>query len=132
MNSGKIRFPGQVAAPTVGQVPPKAPLRQNGAGVTPFAQLWQETLQKQEAVKFSAHALQRLQERRITLGENELTKINQAVSAAEKKGARSSLLLYEDLALVASVKNRTIITALGGEDMRAHVFTNIDSAVIIK
>ncbi|MBS3898531.1 MAG: flagellar biosynthesis protein [Dethiobacter sp.] len=132
MNSGNIRFPGQVVTPAAGQVPTKAPQRQNGTEVTAFGQLWQETLQKQEAVKFSAHALQRLQERRITLGENELTKINQAVSAAEKKGARSSLLLYDELALVASVKNRTIITALGGEDMRAHVFTNIDSAVIIK
>jgi len=132
MNSGNIRFQGQAAAPVAGQASNKAPVRQNGAEVTPFAQLWQETLQKQEAVKFSAHALQRLQERRITLGENELAKINQAVSAADKKGARSSLLLYEDLALVASIKNKTIITALGGEDMRAHVFTNIDSAVIIK
>lgn len=132
MNSGNIRFPGQTTAPTAGQAPAKAPLKQNGAGATSFGQLWQETLQKQEAVKFSAHALQRLQERQITLGESELAKINQAVSAAEKKGARSSLLLYDDLALVASVKNKTIITALGGEDMRAHVFTNIDSAVIIK
>lgn len=132
MNSGNIRFPGQAATPAAGQASGKAPVRQNGAEATPFAQLWQETLQKQEAVKFSAHALQRLQERRITLGENEIAKINEAVSAADKKGARSSLLLYEDLALVASVKNKTIITALGGEDMRAHVFTNIDSAVIIK
>ncbi|MCL4463786.1 MAG: flagellar biosynthesis protein [Firmicutes bacterium] len=132
MNSGNIRVPGQAAPSAPGQAPAKTPLRQNGAGATSFGQLWQETLQKQEAVKFSAHALQRLQERQITLGESELAKINQAVSAAEKKGARSSLLLYDDLALVASVKNKTIITALGGEDMRAHVFTNIDSAVIIK
>lgn len=133
MNSGNIRFPGQAGAPTApGQAPAKAPLRHNEAGVTPFGQLWQETLQKQSPVKFSAHALQRLQERQIALGEKDLAKINEAVCAADKKGARSSLLLYQDVALVASIKNRTIITAMDGEDLQTHVFTNIDSAVIIK
>ncbi|EEG76522.1 TIGR02530 family flagellar biosynthesis protein [Dethiobacter alkaliphilus] len=129
MNTGDIRFPGQ---PISQPKPGTSPVKKKTPDVSPFSQVWQETLQKQTDVKFSAHAMQRLQDRRIELGEGELAKINQAVNAADKKGARSSLLLYDDLALVASVKNRTIITAMGGEDMREHVFTNIDSAVIIK
>ncbi|MCW3488741.1 TIGR02530 family flagellar biosynthesis protein [Dethiobacter alkaliphilus] len=129
MNTGDIRFPGQPVAPAK---PGSQPVQKKTPDVSPFSQVWQETLQKQSGVKFSAHALQRLQDRRIELGQGELVKINEAVSAADKKGSRSSLLLYDDLALVASVKNRTIITAMGGDDMREHVFTNIDSAVIIK
>jgi flagellar operon protein len=41
-------------------------------------------------------------------------------------------MLYQDLALIASVVNKTIITAMKGDDMKEHVFTNIDSAVIIR
>jgi len=96
-----------------------------------FARVWQETLQKQE-LKFSAHALQRMQARRIELGEGDLAKINAAMVSADSKGARSSLLLYNDVAMVASVRNKTIITAMNGEELREHVFTNIDSAVIIR
>ena len=96
-----------------------------------FARVWQETLQKQE-LKFSAHALQRMQARRIELGEGDLAKINAAMASADSKGARSSLLLYNDVAMVASVRNKTIITAMNGEELREHVFTNIDSAVIIR
>ena len=129
MNTGDIRFPGQPISPTK---PGSVPAKKQVPGGTPFSQVWQETVQKQSDVKFSAHALQRLQDRQIKLGDSELVKINEAVTAADKKGSRSSLLLYDDLALVASVKNRTIITAMGDEDMRQHVFTNIDSAVIIK
>jgi flagellar operon protein len=36
-----------------------------------------------------------------------------------------------ELALVVSVKNNTVITAVDGANLRENVFTNIDSAVII-
>ena len=36
-----------------------------------------------------------------------------------------------DSALVVSVKNRTVVTALDKTQMKGNVFTNIDSAVII-
>ena len=51
---------------------------------------------------------------------------------AGSKGARSSLLLYGDIALVASVVNRTIITAIDDVEAREHIFTGIDSAIIVK
>ena len=53
-----------------------------------------------------------------------------AVSKAAAKGARESLILLDDLALVVSVKNRTVITAIAPDRIRENVFTNIDSAVI--
>jgi flagellar operon protein len=37
-----------------------------------------------------------------------------------------------DIAMVVSIKNRTVITAVDGDSMRENVFTNIDSAAIVK
>ncbi len=79
----------------------------------------------------SAHAERRLIERNVNLNQEDLRKIADAVQTAASKGARESLVIYGDLALVASIKNRTIITAIQGKEMKDHIFTNIDSAVII-
>ncbi len=49
---------------------------------------------------------------------------------AAAKGARESLILMDNLALVVSIRNRTVITAVDEKRMKEHVFTNIDSAVI--
>ena len=57
--------------------------------------------------------------------------LEKAMDKVEAKGARESLLLYKEMAFVASVRNRTIITAVGQRDAKENIFTNIDSAVII-
>ena len=83
-------------------------------------------------VRFSQHALQRLNSRQIQLDGSQLSKLNQAVDKAAQKGAKESLILMSDnLAFVVSVKNKTVITAIDGANIRDNVFTNIDSAVII-
>ncbi|CCO09171.1 TIGR02530 family flagellar biosynthesis protein [Desulforamulus hydrothermalis] len=97
-----------------------------------FQELLHQEFRRQQEVKLSAHAAQRLREREIVLTEQDFSKINQAVQRAAAKGARDSLVLYGDLALIASVANRTIITAVDSKNMAEHVFTNIDSAVIVK
>lgn len=82
-------------------------------------------------IKFSGHALQRIQRREINFDEARLEKLKTAVEMADKKGARSSLVLMEDLALIVSIKNRTVITAIDGKNVKENVFTNIDSAIIV-
>jgi flagellar operon protein len=82
-------------------------------------------------LKFSQHAQERLKSRQINLGEVEMKKLQEAVHRARAKGARESLVLMGELALVVSVKNNTVITAVDGANMKNNVFTNIDSAVII-
>jgi flagellar operon protein len=82
-------------------------------------------------VRFSQHALARLQSREIELSDGHLARLERAVSLAAAKGARESLVLMDDLALLVSVSNRTVITALKGAENRERVYTNIDSAVII-
>ncbi len=87
--------------------------------------------QKLSGVKFSQHALQRLQSRNIELKPEELDKLDTAVNKAASKGAKESLVLMNNLALVVSVTNKTVITAMDGASMKDNVFTNIDSAVIV-
>lgn len=97
-----------------------------------FAAVLSNEVQRQHEIKLSAHAQKRLAERNIVLGTTEMAKISQAVQQAAAKGAKDSLLIYGDLALIASVKNNTVVTAIDGQHLQQHVFTNIDSAVFIK
>jgi flagellar operon protein len=99
--------------------------------------LREQLLQQQEAqapaapgIKFSTHAQQRLQQRDITLDDEDVAKINQAVDRASQKGAKESLILLDDMAFVVSVKNRVVITAVDQPSLKQNVFTNIDSVVI--
>jgi flagellar operon protein len=84
-----------------------------------------------QGVKFSAHAQARLAARNIKLSENQLERINSGVEKAASKGARESLVLVDNLALVVSVKNNMVITAVDDKNLKENVFTNIDSAVIM-
>jgi len=81
-------------------------------------------------VQFSAHAQRRLQNRAIPFGQEELHRLQQAVDKAESKGARDSLILIDELALVVNIKNRVVITAIDKESRRDNIFTNIDSVVM--
>ncbi len=91
----------------------------------------QDLNQVREPLKFSAHAYQRLQDRKIKLDPALLSKINDAVDKADAKGVGETLILTKDAALIVSVKNRTVITALDKNSMTGNVFTNIDGAVIV-
>ena len=81
-------------------------------------------------VRFSGHALERLQKRGIDVTEAALSRLQGGVDRLAAKGARDSLVLVGDTAFVVSVQNRTVITAVDAEHMKEQVFTNIDSAVI--
>jgi flagellar operon protein len=94
---------------------------------------FQQVLDKalNQPVKFSGHAQDRLNASRRVLTEAEQAKLAGAVDRAAAKGSRDALVLMKDLALVVSVKNRTVITAVDGDRMKENLFTNIDSAVIL-
>jgi flagellar operon protein len=81
-------------------------------------------------LKFSAHAQARMQSRNIPMTPEMMQKLDKAVSGAEQKGSRESLVLLSDLAFIVNVQNRTVVTAMDGESTRERVFTNIDSTVI--
>jgi len=84
-----------------------------------------------QSVKFSQHAQDRLKARNISFSANDLANLEGAVTSVAQKGGKESLVMMGDAALVVSVKNRTVVTAMDRSQMKGNVFTNIDSAVII-
>jgi flagellar operon protein len=82
-------------------------------------------------VSFSAHASERLLQRGISLDAGDLKKISEGIDRAAEKGAKDSLMILRDMALIVSVENRTVITALQGETAKDNVFTQIDSAILL-
>lgn len=81
-------------------------------------------------VRFSNHALQRIERRGIDTSPDVLHRLDAGVSRAAAKGAREALVLVDGTAFVVGVKAKTVVTAVDPASMREHVFTNIDSAVI--
>lgn len=96
-----------------------------------FDQIFKEQLQKQEPLKFSAHAQERIRLRQISLSGQDVERLENAVNDVEKKGGRESLVLMDNSAFVINVRNRTVITALDQAGLKNNVFTNIDSAVVV-
>jgi flagellar operon protein len=97
-----------------------------------FKELLLEKIALEQNVKFSAHAKTRIESRQIELSGDGLVKIAQAMDRAQTKGSHDSLILMENIAFIANVDNRTIITAIDEATLQENVFTNIDSAVIVK
>lgn len=100
---------------------------------TPAAGSFDQLLRKQidpSGVKFSKHAVDRMNSRGIQFSPNQMQRIEQAVSQVGAKGGKESLVMVDDTALVVSVKNDTVVTVVDKEQLKNNVFTNIDSAVI--
>ncbi len=96
-------------------------------GATPFSRVLDQTGE----LKFSQHAQERLKARNITFSQDQLQQLEGAVNSVAQKGGKESLVMMGDAALVVSVKNRTVVTAMDRSQMHGNVFTNIDSAVVI-
>jgi flagellar operon protein len=83
-----------------------------------------------EGVQFSKHATQRVERRQLDVGPERLQRLADGVERAAGKGAKDAVVLVDDTAFVVSVANRPVITAVGRDQLKDQVFTNIDSAVI--
>jgi flagellar operon protein len=90
-----------------------------------------QELDQARQVRFSAHARRRLASRNLHLSDSQLAGIARATDQAAAKGARDSLLLMDDLALVVNVPNRTVVTAMDPTRMQNGIVTNIDATVFV-
>ena len=81
-------------------------------------------------LQFSRHATKRLEQRGLDIDAARMERLERAVGQAAEKGSKDSLILLDELALVVSIQNRTVVTAVDEASRREHVFTNIDSVVI--
>jgi len=95
-----------------------------------FEEVLKTELGRPGEVRFSAHAQRRLEARHIDFDDQAAVRLGQAIDKAASKGSRESLILMDDLALVVSVRNRLVITAVDAESRKDNVFTNIDSVVL--
>ena len=103
----------------------------NSDGGETFATALDDACQKADGrITFSKHALNRLRERNLDLSGDELNKLGDTVDKMAQKGARESLIYMGDIAMVVSVANRRVITAM--DSTNENIFTNIDSAAILR
>jgi len=98
-------------------------------GATNFVDLFQKAVEVTEPSQFriSAHAQKRLTERNINMNPALESSLNKAFSELESKGARDSLVMTREGAFVVNVPSRTLVTAMGIDEMRNGLVTNIDS-----
>lgn len=94
-----------------------------------FQNILSNKIEETEPLKFSKHANLRLFDRNLNLTTNQLNRVVDGVNSAREKGVKESLVLVDDIALVVSVKNNTVITATNKN--QSSIFTNIDGAVIV-
>jgi flagellar operon protein len=133
MSADPIRLNPATTPPGVAGVAPPAPGTRGPAVDGPaFDQLLQTQMAAtgSQPLRLSGHALERLQQRGIPVDAATMARLSEGVQKAAAKGSRDALVLVDSTAFVVSVRNRTVITAVGADNMRDRVFTNIDSAVI--
>jgi flagellar operon protein len=98
---------------------------------TAFSDVLKQKVQEIGNLKLSSHAAQSLEKRKIDLSEGDMLNLKDAVEKAQAKGSKDSLFLMGDLALIVSIKNKTVVTAIDKDHIKDNVFTKIDSAIII-
>ena len=81
-------------------------------------------------VALSSHAAKRIERRELALDAPKLQRLESAIDRAAGKGARSTVVMLDNLAVIVDVPGRTVVTALDTASGKEHVFTNIDSVVI--
>lgn len=82
-------------------------------------------------ITLSQHAETRIRSRSIPWDTALEKRISEGIDAASAKGSKEALILADNVAFIANVKSRTIVTALDKTQMKEKVFTNIDSAVLV-
>lgn len=93
---------------------------------------FREILKKEQTkVNLSQHAETRIKSREIPWSEALEKRISHGMDQASSKGSRDALILADNLAVIANVKSRTVVTAMDRSQMKDRIFTNIDSAVLV-
>ena len=84
-----------------------------------------------KTLKFSNHAVDRMTQRGIHFSPEQMTKIEAAANKAAMKGAKETLIVTDDSALIVSLKDKTIVTVMDKTSLKENVFTNIASTVMV-
>lgn len=90
-----------------------------------------QKLLQQEGLNLSQHAETRIRSREIPWSPELEKRISGGIDQAESKGSREALILADNVAVIANVKSRTVVTAMDRDQLKERIFTNIDSAVLV-
>lgn len=124
MISGRAYQVGNIGGFDIKNTPKKSISKENN-----FKDVLSNEIDKKNGFTVSKHAAERLSE--INLSEKDMREIEKGFELAQNKGSKNSLMLYKDIALVTSIENKTVITAVDKNRATDNVFTNIDSVVIL-
>ncbi len=102
---------------------------QKSSGGQSFSEVLNQGLE--EGVKFSKHAMNRMNERGVEFSDTLKQDLNSAIEKAREKGAKDVVIISPDSAFIVNVPNNTVITTMNSSEMKDNIFTNIDSAVIL-
>lgn len=91
-----------------------------------------DILRNTDKPKISKHAELRMKERNIQFDEEKWNEISSKMKEAKAKGVTDSLVLTDKAALIASIKNHTIVTAMNRSEADSQVFTNINGTIVMK
>lgn len=94
-----------------------------------FKQVLDSVKNKDQGFTVSKHAALRLNE--INFTKEDMKKIEKGFEIARDKNSKNTVMLYKDVALIASIENKTLITAVEKERAKDNIFTNVDSVVIL-
>jgi len=112
------------------EITPSRP-SENGSAKSATSDFAKILVSEQAKLQFSSHAETRIKSRAIPWNEELASRISSGVDQAQSKGSREALILADNVAVIANVKSRTIITAMDRSQMKERIFTNIDSAVLV-
>ena len=118
----------RTAAAQAVQRPEATPAAKSGSGE--FARMLKQNLGERQ-ISLSAHAADRIARRGVPINEHTAEQLNTAFDLASKKGSREALFLLDDMAVIASVPDRIVKTALDHRQMEQGVFTQIDTTVVM-
>lgn len=107
---------------------PKQPVKETQSKSSFLEHLQQA---KQQELKISRHASERMQERNIKISKDEWQHVTSKVLEARDKGVKQPLVLLDQAALIVSAKNATVITAMDRQEAKSQLFTNIDGTIVL-
>ena len=115
-----------INVPFVPVVKPQHPVNKVVEGKSSFDSIFRKEI---DSLKFSNHATKRLESRDLQLSSADMGKLEDAVTKAEAKGAKDSLVMMDNRAFIVNIPNKTVVTAVDVNKSSENIFTNIDSVV---
>ncbi|MGI6578181.1 MAG: TIGR02530 family flagellar biosynthesis protein [Eubacteriales bacterium] len=111
-----------------------APKHNSGAAQEqgrPFSEILAEKVKAESGVSFSKHAIQRVAQRNVDLGQASMERLREGLRLAAEKGLGETLILVDQTAFIVNARANRVITTVNGSDLKGNVFTNIEGTVII-